>query len=73
MSKTVPSYKMALEFEIETWKDFKKTLFSQTVQEGFDELIDICRKNAMAGRNTWNPMICRPIIISLLAQKKETT
>lgn len=72
MGKTVPSCKRALEFEIDTWKGFKKTLISQVDPEAFNELTDICRKNVMTGRNTWNPMISKPIGVSItLTWKKK--
>jgi hypothetical protein len=48
MGKTVPSFRMASEWEIETWRDFKKEL-SEEEQEAFEQLMDMCRGNAMAG------------------------
>ena len=47
MGKTVPSYRMALEFEIERWNGFAKTLLGSD-KEAFEELMDMCRNNAMA-------------------------
>ena len=35
MGKTVPSYRMALEFEIERWKGFRKALQSEEEREAF--------------------------------------
>ena len=48
MGKTAPSYRMALEFEIERWKGFPKALTSEGDREAFEELMDMCRNNAMA-------------------------
>ena len=48
MGKTVPTYRMALEFEIHRWKGFKKALRDKEDQEAFEELMDMCRNNAMA-------------------------
>jgi hypothetical protein len=47
MGKTVPAYRMALEYEIERWKGFKKALQSEEDWEAFEELMDMCRSNAI--------------------------
>ena len=71
MGKTVPSYRMALEFEIERWKDFRKALQSEEEREAFDWLMDMCRNNAMASGAACNPVIFEPMVMSvLLAQRK---
>ena len=57
MGKTVPSYRIAIESEIDSWKRFKDAL-RQEEQNAFDELMDLCRANAMAGSAA-----CRPIIV----------
>ena len=71
MGKTVPSYRMALEFEIERWKPFRKALQSEEEREAFDWLMDMCRNNAMASGAACNPVIFEPMVMSiLLAQRK---
>ena len=71
MDKTVPSYRMALEFEIETWKPFRKALKSEDL-EAFDQLMDICRRNAMAGGSACDPEVFQPRVLSiLLAQQRK--
>ncbi|MCJ7634451.1 hypothetical protein MUP77_18920 [Candidatus Bathyarchaeota archaeon] len=71
MGKTVPSYRMALEFEIERWKYFRKALQSEEEREAFDWLMDMCRNNAMASGAACNPVIFEPMVMSiLLAQRK---
>jgi len=71
MGKTVPSYRMALEFEIERWKSFRKALQSEEEREAFDWLMDLCRSNAMASGAACNPVIFEPMVMSiLLAQRK---
>ena len=71
MGKTVPSYRMALEFEIEGWKSFRKALQSEEEREAFDWLMDMCRNNAMASGAACNPVIFEPMVMSiLLAQRK---
>jgi len=66
LGKTVPSYRMALELEVETWKTFRKTLQSEEDLEAFDQLVDICRNNAMASGNACNPVIFQPMVMSIL-------
>ena len=71
MGKTVPTYRLALEYEIKTWKGFRSVLPPQE-QEVFDELMDMCRNFAMASGNACNPIIFEPMVMSiLLAQRKE--
>lgn len=65
MGKTVPSYRMALEDEIVKWKGFRKGLQTEEEQKAFDELMDSCRTNAMAGGNSCNPIIFEPMIMSI--------
>ena len=72
MGKTVPSYRTALEIEIERWKAFRNALESQQEKEAFEELMDMCRCNAMASGNACNPIIFEPMVIAiLLAQQKK--
>jgi hypothetical protein len=71
MGKTVPSYRMALEFEIDRWKRFRKALASEEDREAFDELMDMCRNNAMVSGNACNPIIFEPMAMSIMmAQQK---
>ena len=72
MGKTVPSYRMALEFEIAVWRGFRKTLQSDEEKQAFDELMDMCRINAMAAGNACTPIVFEPMVMSILLghQKK---
>jgi hypothetical protein len=72
MGKTVPSYRMALEFEIHRWKRFRKALPNEEARVAFDELMDMCRNNGMASGAACNPIIFEPMVMSiLLAQQKK--
>lgn len=74
MGKTVESYRIALEFEIDRWKDFRKALQSEQYREAFEELMGMCRINAMASGNACNPIIFEPMVMSiLLVQQKKMT
>jgi hypothetical protein len=54
VGKTVESYRMALESEINRWNGFARALRKDD-REAFDELMDMCRNNAMAAGNACNP------------------
>ena len=47
MGKTVESYRMALESEINRWNGFARALRKED-REAFDELKEMCCNNAMA-------------------------
>jgi hypothetical protein len=66
MGKTVPSYRIALETEIDQWKGFRKALLNEEEREAFDELMDMCRNYASAGSSAANPIIFEPIVMSIL-------
>ena len=70
MGKTVESYKMAVESEINRWNGFARALRKED-REAFEELMDSCRNNAMAAGNATNPIIFEPMVMSiLLGQQK---
>ncbi|MGZ4850648.1 MAG: hypothetical protein ACXV2C_04635 [Candidatus Bathyarchaeia archaeon] len=72
MGKTVPSYRIALEFEIHRWKGFRNALQNDKEQQAFDEIMDMCRGLASAGSCATNPILFEPMVISiLLAQQKK--
>ena len=72
MGKTVPSYRMAIEFEINRWKGFRNSLENDEEQLAFDQIMDMCRGLASAGSAACNPIIFEPIVMSILVlqQKK---
>jgi hypothetical protein len=71
VGKTVPSYRMALEDEIGRWKGFAYALRKDD-REAFEQLMDMCRNNAMASGNACNPVIFEPMVMSiLLSMRKE--
>jgi len=72
MGKTVPAYRMALEFEIETWKGFRKALTSDEDKQAFEEIMDLCRIFASESSNATKPIIFEPMVMSILLghQKK---
>jgi len=71
MGKTVESYRMALEDEINRWNGFEKALRIED-REAFEALMDACRSYASAGSNATQPILFEPMVISILLslQKK---
>jgi hypothetical protein len=71
VGKTVESYRMAIEDEINRWKGFQKALRTDD-REAFEELMDACRSYASAGSNATQPVLFEPMIMSILLfqQKK---
>jgi hypothetical protein len=62
----------AREFEIEEWKDFRNALENELEKEAFEELMDMCRRNAMASGAACNTIIFEPMVMSiLLAHQKK--
>ena len=70
MGKTVPSYRMALEDEIERWKGFAKALRIED-KEAFEALMDACRSFASAGSNATQPIIFEPMMMSILLSQQK--
>jgi hypothetical protein len=71
MGKTVESYRMALEDEINRWNGFSKALRLED-KEAFAALMDACRSFASAGSNATMPILFEPMVMSiLLSQQKK--
>jgi len=70
VGKTVESYRMALESEINRWNGFVRAL-RKSDREAFDELKDMCRKSAMAVGNVCNPIIFELMVMAILLSAKE--
>ncbi len=68
MGKTVPSYRIALEWEIDNWKGFRKALHKQEEVEAFDTLMDMARAHASAGGCAVNPVLFEPMVMSIVLE-----
>ena len=69
MGKTVESYRMALEDEIQRWKGFANALRSED-REAFEALMDACRGYASAGGNAVQPVLFEPMIMSIVLSQQ---
>ena len=65
MGKTVPSYRQALENEIEKWKGFKKGMRKKDT-EAFNRMMNACRMLASAGSMATRPILLEAMFMSIL-------
>lgn len=71
MGRTVPSYRQALETEINRWEGFRNALRGKDV-EAFDQMMNACRVYASAGGSATRPILTEAMFMSiLLNQQKE--
>jgi hypothetical protein len=70
MGRTVPSFRPALEHEIESWKDFKRALRSEE-QKIFDKLMNYARIHADAGSMSARPMLSEVLFISFAVEQEK--
>ena len=70
MGKTVESYRMALDHEVQRWSGFARALRKED-REAFEQLIDICRNYASAGSNATRPVLFEPMVLSILLDQQK--
>ena len=70
MGKTVPSYRQALEHEIEGWKGFRKGLREKDA-EAFDRMMNACRMFASAGSMATRPILLEAMFMSILLYQEK--
>ncbi|MFW9865747.1 MAG: hypothetical protein ACFFEN_06560 [Candidatus Thorarchaeota archaeon] len=70
MGRTVPSFRPALEHEIESWKDFKRALRSRE-QKVFDKLMNFARVHADAGSMSARPLLSEVLFISFAIEQEK--
>ncbi|MFX0136766.1 MAG: hypothetical protein ACFFDN_24225 [Candidatus Hodarchaeota archaeon] len=70
MGRTVPSFRPALDHEIESWKDFKRALRPED-QKIFDKLMNYARVHADAGSLSARPMLSEVLFISFAVEQEK--
>ncbi len=70
MGKTVPSYRQALENEVERWKGFRKGLRGKDA-EAFDRMMNACRMLASAGSMATRPVLLEAMFMSILLHQEK--
>lgn len=71
MGKTVESYRMALDREVQRWSGFVRALRKED-RVAFEQLMDICRNYASAGSNAMRPVLFEPMVLSILLDQQKT-
>ena len=70
MGRTVPSFRPALEHEIESWKNFKRALRPEE-QKIFNKLMNYARIHADAGSMSARPMLSEVLFISFAVEQEK--
>lgn len=70
MGRTVPSYRQALEAEIERWRGFRKGLRKKDA-EAFDRMTNACRLFASAGSMATRPVLLEAMFMSILLHQEK--
>ncbi len=71
MGKNVPSYRIALEWEIDTWKAFRNSLTPEEDVRTFDMPMDMAMAHASVGGCAVNPVLFEPMLISIVLHLKK--
>jgi len=70
MGKTVESYRLALDTEIQSWNGFVKALRADD-RDAFEQMTDACRNHASAGSNATRPEVFEPMVMSILLEQQK--
>ena len=71
MGKTVESYRLRLDKEIQRWSSFARALRKDD-RETFEELMDVCRNYASAGSNATRPVLFEAMVMCILVEQQKT-
>ena len=71
MGKTVPSYRVALEHEIQLWNGFARAL-RQDDRTVFEQLMDTCKNYASAASNATRPVLFEAMAMTILLDQQKT-
>jgi len=71
VGKTVPSYRMALDKELQRWSGFARALRKED-RTAFEQMMDACRNYASAGSNATRPVMFEAMVMSILLHQQKT-
>ena len=71
MGKTVESYRLKLDKEVQRWSGFARALRKED-RETFEELMDVCRNYASAGSNATRPVVFEAMVMCILVEQQKT-
>jgi len=70
VGKTVPSYRMALDKELQRWSGFARALRKED-RTVFEQMMDACRNYASAGSNATRPVMFESMVMSILLRQQK--
>jgi hypothetical protein len=70
LGKTVESYRIALDKELQEWSGFAKALRSDD-SAAFEQIMDICRNYASAGSNATRPVVFESMVMCVLLHQQK--
>ena len=65
MGRTIPSYRIATEWEKKKWKSFRQEL-DKSERKTFDEMMCYPRLYNVAGIGACKPVLIQPILMSII-------
>jgi len=71
LGKTVESYRLKLDKEVQRWSGFARALRKDD-RETFEQLMDICRNYASAGSNATRPVMFEAMVMCILLEQQKT-
>jgi hypothetical protein len=71
LGKTVPSYRVALDHEIQRWNGFARAL-RQDDRIVFEQLMDICKNYASAASCATRPVLFEAMAMTILLDQQKT-
>lgn len=70
MGKTVPSYRVALDSEIQSWSGFARALRKRD-RVAFDCMMAACRNHASAASNASRPTVFESMVMTILLHQQK--
>ena len=70
LGKTVPSYRVALDHEMQRWNGFARAL-RQDDRIVFEQLMDICKNYASAASNATRPVLFEAMAMTILLDQQK--
>ena len=70
MGKTVESYRMALDRELQRWSGFARALRNED-RAAFEQMMDVCRSYASAGSNATRPVVFESMVMCVLLHQEK--
>jgi hypothetical protein len=70
VGKTVESYRVAVDKELQEWNGFAKALRSDD-QLAFEQIMDACRNYASAGSNATRPVVFESMVMCVLLHQQK--